>query len=133
GDAQTSVYVTRNNVLPGPPAWVPLFLDGVGQTITIPPNRTVTFDILISARDQSPIGVSAGWTIRGVVKDQGGLAVLVGAPTVTLLAADPPVAPLGWNVNATVAGNALIVQVNNGLNPVPIRWVASVRTSEVNW
>lgn len=132
GDAQTSVYVLRNQLPPGP-APMPLFLDGIAQVITVPPNRTVTFDVLVSAREQSPIGTSAGWTIRGVAKEQAGAVIFIGAPVVTLLAADPPVGPIGWNVSMVIVGNGFSVQATNGLNPVPVRWVATVRTSEVNW
>jgi hypothetical protein len=112
GDAQTSVYVLRNQLPPGP-APLPLFLDGIGQVITVPANRTVTFDILVSAREQSPIGTSAGWTIRGVAKEQAGVVTFIGAPVVTLLASDPPVVPLGWNVSMVIVGNGFSVQATN--------------------
>ena len=129
GDAQTSVYVMRREYAMAAGTWHDLFLDGNGasQRLTIASGRTVTFDILVSGRTEA--GESAGYTIRGLIENVGGVTALVSAPTVTVLGEDDAT----WNVQvlANDTLDALLLQVQG--NGETIRWVARVQTAEVAW
>lgn len=123
GDAQTSVHVLRNTQTTGA---CELFLDGYNKRMTVPPNSTWTFDILIVARSRT--GVSAGWQIRGVVENDGGGAAFVGTPKTDLLGLEP--AP--WAATVNVVGDALVV-TTLAFSDRPVRWVATVRTAETTY
>jgi hypothetical protein len=136
GDAQTSVYVLRNQTDSLNPSRL-LFLDGTGTPLRVELNRTMTFDILVTARnlpDPGPPPIppqSAGYAMRGVVKNDLGTAQFVGLPTVTVLGEDDA----NWNATVMTLGDALVIQVTSGgANPVPsIHWVARVQTAETAW
>lgn len=126
GTAQYSIYVLRgwSEVRSGESE---LFLDEQSERIFIPENTTVTFDMLVSARDA--YGDAAGWIIQGVIENEGGTTQLLGTPVVTVLSNDPDwwVEPLADDVN-----DALTVWAG-GSGPSPIRWVVVVRTAQVQW
>jgi hypothetical protein len=128
GDAQASLYVLRNAT--AGEVTEKLFLDGSGQQLTIAVSRTLTFDMLVTASSDG--GQSAGYSIRGVVKNVGGTTTLVGTPSVVLLGADD-----GTWINHIVVGvddvNATLVVTVTGVAGATIRWVATVRTAEVSW
>ena len=130
GDAQTSVYVLRGTTT-NTASPTELFLDGAGasQRVTIANNRTVAFDILVVGRSSSG-GESAGYQIRGVIEQLGASVLFAGSPTVTDLGEDIP----GWGVSVEANGvqQALVIKAT-GDAARTIRWVATVRTSEVNW
>jgi hypothetical protein len=124
GDAQGSFYVLRRTTYDTTPA--ELFLDGAAQRLTVG-HRTMTFDILVAARTATAIPYSAGWTAQGVIEGWGaGSVAFVGAPIIT---------PLGDGIggltfNVVAENNALVLRVTGG-SDTPIRWVATMRTSEV--
>jgi hypothetical protein len=126
GDAQTSTYVCRGTTSDA--TTNELFLDGASMRILVPTNSTWTFDALITGRDLN--GNSAGYQVRGVIKNNAGTASLVGAVTKTLLGQD--VAPRDATVVADNVNQALSVRVSGG-PATTIRWVASVRTTEVGY
>ena len=136
GDAQSSVYVLRNQTDVANPTRQ-LFLDGSGTLLRVEPNRTLTFEILIAARNLPNPGPppippqSAGYTARGVLKNESGLARFVGIPTVTALGEDDA----NWDVTLSCVGNTLVLTVTSGTtSPVPtVRWVARVQAAEVAW
>ena len=136
GDAQASLYVLRNKTIND--SWTDVYLDGISATqrITITINRTVSFDILIVARND-PVslvpGQSGGYQIQGVIENNNGVTSLVGSPTVTPLGADDA----NWKVRVQAVdlvgpNDVLAVQVQ-GANAMIIRWVATARTTEVSW
>ncbi len=125
GDAQASLYVLRNETTSA--VTTTLFLDGITgtQRISIPSGRTVSFDVLVVSRSSG--GQSAGYRIQGVIENEGGTTRLVGTASTTVLGEDDP----EWNAAAEADG-ALAVKVK-GKAGVTVRWVASVRTTEVSW
>jgi hypothetical protein len=129
GDAQTSVYVLRNTT--GGSVQTELFLDGAGasQRITLAVSRTVTFDILITAL--SSTGQSAGYQVRGAIKNLDGATQQVGlAFSKTVFGEDDA----AWDVDvqADNTNDALVVKVT-GAAATNIHWVATVRTVEVGY
>jgi hypothetical protein len=126
GDAQFSLYIMRREGTFTTGNWFDLYLDGVDDLLTIPPGRTLTFDILVVRRSQG--GKSAGYKIYGVIENVVGTTSLI-TSTVTLIGADDNT--WGAQVGADDTNDALLVQVKGaGEN---IRWVAVVRTAEVSW
>jgi hypothetical protein len=128
GDAQTSVYVLRCGYVPRSPAtgWCEMTLNRGGERLTIGYNRTVVFDILVTARNS--VGDSAGYRVRGVIENVDGVVSFVGTPLVEILAEDRP----EWHINIGASASALILEGEDGgaVQP-PMRWVAVVRTVEV--
>ena len=125
GDAQASFYVLRNTTSDGTPA--ELYLDGDDDWLTIAGDRTLAFDILVAAASDG--GLSAGYTIQGVIENVGGNTGFVGTPTVTELGEDHDWAVA---VGADNISNGLVIWVT-GEAATDIRWVATVRTAEVAW
>ncbi len=126
GDAQTSLYVLRNTTIDA--TLTDLFLDGSGARLTLPPNRTLAFHILVVAR--SSTGQSAGYEFRGVIENVGGNTMFIGTPSKTTLGED-----IGsWDANVwdDNGNDALAIQVVGAVGTT-IRWVAVVRTVEVSW
>jgi hypothetical protein len=126
GDAQTSTYVCRGTTTNA--SATELFLDASSMRIGVPTNSTWTFDALITGRTAA--GDSAGYQIRGVVKNSSGTTTMAGATNFVALAEDAP----AWDatVDADGAHQALVVRVI-GADGSTIRWVASVRTVEVGF
>ena len=127
GDAQASEYVLRNITINA--TQTELFLDGGSSRLTLASGRALSFDILIVA-EASTNGDSAGYHITGLIKNSSGTTALVGTPKVTILGEDVA----AWNavVAADNTDAALSIQVSGAAGKT-IRWVASVRTVEVNW
>jgi hypothetical protein len=125
GDAQTSLYVLRNETGDATPT--ELFLDGLSQRLTVASGRVMTFDILIVAAHRYG-GSSAGYQITGVIRNIGGTTSFIGTSNKTVLGEDNA----SWDVDAIAddANDALVVQVT-GSNATTIRWVATARTVEV--
>jgi len=124
GDAQFSLYVLRNSTTSA--SATPLYLDGTGAQISIAPGRTVAFEILVAARDNS--GNSAAYRFQGVVENIGFGAVLL-SPSGGILHEDVP----SWDSALAVSGSNLVIQALGGTSASPVRWVAVVRTAEVGW
>ncbi len=126
GDAQSSLYVLRAST-PGSSNYYELFLDGLGQRITIPDGRTMTFQILVTARDIS--GNSAGYRFEGVIKNVGGTVSLVGGGPLTPVMTKEDVSSWDARVVADDTNDALVIEVKGDSG---VRWVAAVRTAEVS-
>jgi len=105
-----------------------LFLDGAAQRMVVPNNSTWSFDALVTCRAAD--GTSAAYHILGEIKNNSGTVTLGGALTKTVLARD--VAALDATVIPDNPNAALVLKVT-GLAATSIRWVASVRTVEVNY
>jgi len=131
GMAQSSLFVLRRETTNSAPT--ELFLDGGefptgGRRMVLSNNGAWLFDAIIIAR--SSTGDCAGFQIKNMIKNVGGVTSLVDVPSVTRLPSDP--ASASWNVTleADDANDALVIKVT-GADSTTIRWVASVRTVEV--
>lgn len=124
GDAQTSTHVLRGTSTGT--ALQDLFLDGSSKLLTIPADSTYTFEIHVAGRSQN--GNSAGYKICGVIKNVGGTVSFVGTPVMPVVMEDVA----SWNVTAIAdtANTSLSIQAIGSAN-TPVRWVATVRTTEV--
>jgi len=114
-----------------------LFLDGAGTTptqrITIEEARAVTFDIqVVAISDGASANFAAGFHIRGIIRrfDPINSINIIGTPIKEVLGVETG----AWDVNvsADVPNNALKVTVT-GDPTRPVRWVATVRTTEVQF
>ena len=125
GDAQTSVLVARcitvgNQV-------ISLELDG--NSITIPTNKTITFDITVVARRTDAGREGAGWQLKGVIENDNGDVSLIGSVTKTEIANDNSGT---WDINATA--DVSLPRLNlraTGQTGKTIRWVARIEFTEV--
>lgn len=112
---------------------VEAYLDGASasQRATVPSGSTWAFDILVSAR--SSAGVSAAWTVRGAIQNNGGTTALVAAVTTTVIA-DGTGGTWGLAANVTVdadnGNDALRIRVT-GAAATTIRWGIHGRIMEV--
>ena len=130
GDAQEGVYVFRN--LTTDATVTELFLDGTGasQRLILPNNSLFTFDILVSARRTDATGGGAAYRFVGVIKKDttAGSTTFVGTPSKTVIGETNT----AWDANVTADTTNGSLRVNvTGEATKTIRWVASVRTSEV--
>jgi hypothetical protein len=127
GDAQTSVYVLRNETTDA--STTELYLDGdnASERLTIASGRTVTFDILLVARSRA--GDSIGCTFQGVIENTGGTTTFVQAPGKICHKGG-----LAWDANvvANDTNDALQIEVT-GASSTNIGWVARVQTAEVSY
>jgi hypothetical protein len=76
---------------------------------------------------RSNTGNSAGYKFVGVIENVGGATAIVGAVTKTAIAEDIA----AWDVNVTAdnVNDALVITVNG--DNTSVRWVATVKTTEV--
>lgn len=125
GDAQTSVYVVRRTTSNATQS--ELYLDGATLRLTVPDGSTWAFEVLVVAR--SSTGDSAGYRLTGVVENVGG--VMAGTFQAPQILREDVAA---WEASAAVdnVNDALIIQVT-GAVATTIRWVATVRTTEVSF
>ena len=125
GKAQASLYVLRNITTDGNVK--ELFLNGEFQTerINVGWNRTMTFEILVTAR--SSTGDSGGFKIWGTIENYFGTTSFVSANGEVWGSDD-----LSWGAWASAdnGNDALIVTVQ-GATGKTVRWVAVVHTAEV--
>jgi len=127
GDAQSSLYVARRTTTSATPT--ELFLDDSGARMTIPSGSTWIFEIQVAARSTnlSP-NKSAGYTAKGVIDNIGGTTSFV-AGSVTVLGEDD----MNWDLQleADDTNDALVLK-GVGAASTTIRWVATIRTTEVS-
>jgi len=125
GDAQASLYVLRRTSTGT--AYTELFLDGSGQRITIPDNRAMAFEILVVGHDNTD-NQAAGYRFWGIIKNVGGTVSFVESVDKSQKDDDD-----SWDarVQADDTNDALVIEVRG--NNETVRWVATVRTSEVSW
>jgi hypothetical protein len=81
----------------------------------------------VAARSTAPVGLSAGYHVRGVIENDAGATSFIGVPTVTPLGED--VGAWDVTVEADNTNDALAIKVT-GAAATSIRWVAVVRTAE---
>lgn len=129
GSAQTSVHVLRREGVGA----LELTLDGgtpdASSRLVLAIDQTLAFDLLVAARDVAD-GQSASYAFHGVIKNVAGVTSLIaGSATPTQVREDVA----GWNVSiaASDAFDALTITGTNGGSGENIRWVATLRTSEI--
>jgi hypothetical protein len=128
GDAQSSLYVLRGETTPTTRT-NELFLNQTSERIRIRPASVVNFDIQVAARSSSG-NYGAGFRLNGVIeRTAAGLTSLIG--TVDSLAGFPKRDLADWSVQVVAddVNDALVIRGVSNTNTV--RWVATVRTSEV--
>lgn len=123
GDAQASTYVLRNVTTDTSDTF--LFLDGSGERLNIGPDRSMTYEIHVIARDVDT-GASDGWRFSGVIVNNG-TNVQLNGPQVDM---DTGLSSWTATVMADDTNKALAVKVN-GASGTTIRWVARAETVEV--
>lgn len=98
----------------------------MSKRLTIPADSTYTFEVHVAGRAQN--GDSAGYQISGVIKNVGGVVSLIGTTLTPVVREDVAI----WNaVVAADAGNSSLSIKASGSANTPVRWVATVRTTEV--
>jgi hypothetical protein len=130
GDAQEGLYVLRNITTDN--TLTELYLDGVTATesLVLPNDSVFTFDILVAARRTDATGGGAAYRFVGVARKDAtsGSITFIGTPSKTVIGeTDNP-----WDAAVSVnTGNGSLRVRVTGQNAKTIRWVATVRTSEV--
>lgn len=125
GEAQASMYVLRASTANS--TQTEMFLDGLSARMTIASGRTLVFEIQVVARSSG--NTSAAYLIRGAIDNNGGTTSFLNAPIVQVLGEDDS----AWDatVEADNTNDALVLKVT-GAASTTIRWVATVRTTEVS-
>lgn len=130
GDAQEGLYVLRNSTTNG--TTTDLYLDGTAATqrLVVGNNSVWTFDILVAARRTDAVGGGAGYRFVGVIRKDTTSAstTFVGTPSKTVIGETD--VPWDASLTANTTNGDLRVSVN-GQATKTIRWVATVRTTEV--
>ena len=129
GDAQAGIYVVRNTTSTNTASGgitTDLYLDGASRRIRVPADSAWTFEISIAARDGGTS--SAAYLVRGTIKNNAGVTAFPVPPVIDILNED--VAAWGVQMIADNANDALVVRVTGSI-AAPVRWVATVRTTEV--
>jgi hypothetical protein len=131
GDAQVQEMVVRVQTTSA--AQGELTADGAAWTTTntmqVPTDGALAFDILMVARRTDANNECAAWTIRGCIDNNAGTVAFVGTPTTTSLGDDSAGA---WSVAAdTEAGSVRLRVLALGQASKTINWVAHIRATRV--
>lgn len=131
GDAQVQEMVVRAQSTSS--AQVELTADAAAwstsNTMQVPTDGALAFDILIVARRTDANNECAAWTIRGCIDNNAGTVAFVGTPTTTSLGDDSAGA---WSVAAdTEAGSVRLRVLAVGQTGKTINWVAHIRATRV--
>lgn len=128
GDAQHAIYVLRNETTNATPT--ELFLDGTSARLNIPFNSVVTFSITVAARRTDiSSATGAGYTFKGIVKKDSANNTIsfIGTPSKTLLGESDS----QWDFDISTDTSGYLKLIATGKINNTIRWVATVRTTEV--
>lgn len=135
GDAQSSLYVLRMYTTNA----VPTVLTTTGGTYVGPDNQiilsnysAVSFHGTIVAKQRYNQGQDyAAWEIKGAVsRDNGAASTVLGSYNINTLSKTSGSSSWSISLEADTTNGGLAIKVI-GSDPVSIRWVASIRTSEV--
>ncbi len=126
GDAQRSEFILRRATSDSIPT--ELYLDGSSSQLNIPNNTVWNFVAHVSSL--SSTGDAGAYELKGLIKNIGGTTSIVGSVQVSAIAEDQA----AWDVSASAdaTNNALSINVA-GANATDIRWVASVRITQVTY
>jgi len=131
GDAQVQEMVVRAQSTSS--TQVELTADAAAwstsNTMQVPTDGALAFDILMVARRTDANNECAAWTIRGCIDNNAGTVAFVGTPTTTSLGDDSAGA---WSVAAdTEAGSVRLRVLAVGQTGKTINWVAHIRATRV--
>jgi hypothetical protein len=130
GDAQHSTFVARKNTT-NATANVELFLDGSAQRMTLTAETTWTFDIKLSAYNDTD-NTTAWWIIRGGIRrDAANNTSLIGS-LIEERDYEGTMSGTSAAVTADDTNESLKIAVT-GLASKNIRWVAVVDVAQVSW
>ena len=129
GDAQSSLYVLRVTTTNTSPRELSLSGDSALKQLSVAPGSRWSFDALIVAG--SAAGTTAGFQIKGTIKNVAGTIALVGTPSITPLGADEAAASWSVAVQADDSTGSLVFRAAG--DATTIRWVANVRTMELTF
>ena len=129
-DAQHTILIARRTTSDATANQV-LFLDGSSQRLTIPAATMWTFEVKLSAYNDTD-NEAAWWIIRGgIISNDGGDVALVGSP-ITENGADTSLSTASASVVADDTNDALEIRVT-GVAGKDMRWVAVVDISQVSY
>lgn len=130
GDAQVQEMVLRTQTTSS--AQGELTADAAAwttsNTMQVPTDGALAFDILIVARRTDANNECAAWTIRGCIDNNGGTVAFVGTPTETILGDDSGGV---WDVGVDVDASQRLRVLCVGQTGKTINWVAHVRAVRV--
>ena len=131
GDAQHSIFVLRKNTTDAT-ANVELFLDGVDDRMTLTAETTWTFDIKLSAYNDTD-NTAAWWIIRGGIRrDAANNTSLIGSLIEERDYEGTTMSGTSAAVTADDTNESLKIAVT-GLSGKNIRWAAVVDVAQVSW
>lgn len=130
GDAQVQEMVLRTQTTSG--AQGELTADQLpwttANTMQVPTDGALAFDILIVARRTDANNECAAWTIRGCIDNNAGVVAFVGTPTKTVLGDDSAGV---WDVAADTDASQRLRVLCVGQVGKTINWVAHIRATRV--
>lgn len=126
GDAQSSELLARNTTSDA--SWTELFLDGNSANVSVMSNSAWTFIITVTGFSSS--GNVGSYEIKGAIKNISGTTTIVGTPTVNTIAEDDS----SWNVRVSAddSSDKLVIEAA-GADATDIRWLATIKTTEVSY
>jgi hypothetical protein len=131
GDAQRSVFVLRESETHSSTTWRTLRTDGVSGDMTMSADTVWTFDCLLVGTTQG-CAKSFGFQLNGVIKNDGGTTTMLASNVTTLYDTDDT--SFDAQAIADDADDSLKIQVQDtDATGDVVRWVAQVRTIEVNY
>jgi hypothetical protein len=128
GDAQASSYILRGTTSNTNPT--ELFLDGASQRMILATNSTWSSEVSVTGR--SSMGVSAGFKLQGLIRNNNGTTALVPGDASAYTRLGYGNVNLDAQVVADDSDDALSIKVQ-GLSGTSIRWVTTVRAVEVGY
>jgi hypothetical protein len=130
GDAQHTVLIARRLTTDNTANQV-LFLNGSNARLTLPAKTTWTFEIKLSAYNDTD-NAAAGWIYRGVIKRDGSNNTSLVGSLIEENWKDSAMNSASASVVADDTNEALEIRVT-GLTSKNIRWVAVVDISQVSY
>jgi hypothetical protein len=130
GDAQHSTFVARKNTTDAT-ANVELFLDGVDDRMILTAETTWTFDIKLSAYNDTD-NTTAWWIIRGGIRRNAANSTTLIGSLIEERDYEGTMSGTSAAVTADDTNESLKIAVT-GLASKNIRWVAVVDVAQVSW
>jgi hypothetical protein len=132
GDCQEEQYICRTITSNATPT--DLTLEGtapnIANRILIPSDTTCTFVGIVTARRTDVDGETAGWEIKGVIRNDAGTTAAVGTFTITQLGAN---AGNTWSLAVTADNtNDALVLTGTGESGKTIRWGATITLMKIS-
>jgi hypothetical protein len=130
GDAQHTILIARRNTSNATANQI-LYLDGSSIGIIIPAKTTWTFEVKLSAYNDTD-SAGAGWIFRGAIRRDGSNGTAMAGSVIEENWKDAAMSSASANLVANDSGESLDITVT-GLASKNIRWVAVVDISQVSY